>query len=65
MRITLIILIGLLLALVMCILYAALVVASEADEERPCLWAYDENVCDDSICSGDCDSCEIQNRKQQ
>ena len=64
MRITLFILIGLLLSLVMCILYAALVVASEADEERPCLWAYDETMCDDSICSGDCDTCEIRNREQ-
>lgn len=65
MRITLIILIGLLLSLVMCMLYSALVVASEAEEERTRLWAYDENMCDDSICSGNCDTCEIRNRKQQ
>lgn len=65
MRIMLILIIGLILSLVLCIMYAALVVASEADEERPRLWAYDENVCDDSICSGDCDFCEIRNRKQQ
>ena len=64
MRITLIILIGLLLSLVLCILYAALVVASEADKGEQRLWAYDENICDDSICSGDCDSCEIRNRGQ-
>jgi hypothetical protein len=59
------ILIGLLLSLVMCILYAALVVASEAAKDEARLWAYDENMCDDSICSGDCDSCEIRNREQQ
>ena len=55
-----IILIVMLLAMVVLILYSALVVASREDELMSVSkWAYDPEICEGQMCCGDCDLCDI------
>ena len=60
-----IILIVMMLALVVLILYSALVVASREDDMSVSRWFYHVGVCDRNYCCGDCDHCDIMKNPEK